>query len=340
MMAIGYLWKTGMRGEVNFLAWLSPESRARRLPAFGSLRVASLIQNTALRLRESLSVFQGDSLLLRPAACLLLLGAVLPAAGCGGKVDLESQWRTKSVYVDGANTEWSGATTYFDDQKLSVGLQNDGEYLYVALFVGDRRSQAQIVMQGCTLWFDPSGEGEKELGVRYPLGFTGRGGEAGARGPKSGGERGQGPWGSPPDSETLEEILSKQPKTVEILGPGPGQLHSQSLVENDMEVIVLVHETSLVYEIKIPLTRGGHCPFGVGAEPGMEIAVGVETPEIQTPERPQGMGRGRPGGLGGGRGGMGGRPGGMGGRSGGRPEPPSPLEVWAKVKLAAAPNAD
>jgi hypothetical protein len=273
--------------------------------------------------------------LLRPCA-LILFGALVPATGCGGKVDLESTWREKDVFVDGANTEWTGATTYFEDQKLSVGLQNDDEYLYVALFVGDRGIQAQIVMHGCTVWFDPSGKGEKEFGVHYPLGarLGERGGEAGDRPSGSGAKSGGGPRGTPPDSKMLAEMLSNQPKTVELLGPEPGEYHHQALVDNKIEVIALVHETSLVYEIKIPLARGGEFLYGIGMEPGTKIAIGVETPEIERPERPQGTGSGFGGGKGGGRGGRGGV---GGGRGGNRPEPPAPLEVWATVKLAPVP---
>jgi hypothetical protein len=333
------VWKSKVREAWHFYARLSPESCAGRLPALSSRRVASLIQNSVSYIREVFGICRASVMPLRRACALILLGALVPATGCSGKVDLESKWRTKDVFVDGANTEWAGATTYFEDQKLSVGLQNDDEYLYLALFVGDKNTQAQIVMHGCTVWFDPSGKGEKEFGVHYPLGIGpgGRGGEAGDR-PSGSGEKGGGPGGAQPDSDMLAEMLSNQPRTVELLGPEPGEYHHQSLVDNKLEVIALVHETSLVYEIKIPLARGGEFLYGIDAEPGMEIAVGVETPEIQRPERPEGMGRGR-GGMGGGRGGMGGGRGGMGGgRGGSRPEPPAPLEVWASVKLAPAPS--
>ena len=137
--------KSGVREAVDSNARLSPVSRARRLPAVSSRRAASLTMNIVF--------------------FVALLGMLAYSAGCGGRVDLESRWRSADVYIDGVNTEWSGATTYFEDKKLSVGLQNDDEYLYVALFVGDPQTKAQIVMQGCTMWFDPSGEGEEEFGV-------------------------------------------------------------------------------------------------------------------------------------------------------------------------------
>jgi len=298
------------------------------------------------------------TVLLVGQGALVFLGAVFMAGGCRAKVDLDSVWREKSVFVDGVNTEWDGATTYFEDKKLSVGIQNDDEYLYVALFVADPQTQAQIIMRGCTVWFDPSGKGEKQFGVHYPLGMRlgARGGEGRQRPSGAGGgdeeasgrREGRGAWGSAPDIDALRERLAGEPKTVELLGPEPGELHTQLLTENGIEVIALLHETSLIYEMKIPLARDGDRPYGIGARPGMKIAVGLETPEIKRPERPSGMdgrfgggrGGGGMGGMPGGMGGMGGGRGGMGGgRGGDRPEPPAPLEVWASVKLAEPPPA-
>lgn len=63
--------------------------------------------------------------------------------------------------------------------------------------------------------------------------------------------------------------------------------------QNGLEVAAQLYETSLIYEIKVPLARSEIDPRGVGAEPGDEITVGIETPKIERPSRPEGMsGRG------------------------------------------------
>jgi hypothetical protein len=278
---------------------------------------------------------RGLALCTRGAASLFVFAYL--AAGCGGSVDLKSNWLDRDVTVDGANTEWRGATTYFEDKELSVGLLNDDEFMYIALFVGDRQTQTQILMRGCTVWFDPKGEQEEVLGVHYPLGMMMGGGGSPARGRKMGQPRGF------PDADSLRKIFAEQPKVLELLGPEPGELHTLAMRGNGIEVALQLHETSLIYEIKMPLAISDGCPYGIGAEPGGKISVGLMTPEIQRPSRPEGMGRGP--GMGGGGGGRGGLPGGRGGMAGGgmrggsRPEPPSPLEVWASIELAAAPQA-
>ena len=52
---------------------------------------------------------------------------------------MEYQWTEKTQ-------SGKGATAYFEDQKLSVGLLNDDEFLYVALFAGDKRNQTKTAI--------------------------------------------------------------------------------------------------------------------------------------------------------------------------------------------------
>jgi hypothetical protein len=279
----------------------------------------------------------GFALRTRGAASLFLIAGLALLAGCGG-ADLESKWLDRNVAVDGAGKEWRDATTYFEDEKLSVGLLNDGEFMYIALFVGEARTQAQVLTHGCTVWFDPSGDESEIFGVHYPLGMA----LGGGGGPDRNEE--EMPRMIRPDADSLMKVLAAQPKILEILGPEPGELHTQGLRDNGIEVALRLQKSYLIYELKIPLAVDETRPYGVGAEPGAVIGVGLTTPEIQRPSRPRGRGPR----MGGGMGGRGGFPGGAGGRPGGpgtlrrgeRPEPPSPLEVWATVKLAAPPSPD
>jgi hypothetical protein len=293
---------------------------------------------------------RGAASLVISAALVLAAGPALLASGCGG-AEVPSRWLDREIAVDGDGAEWQGATTYFKDQNLTVGVLNDDQFLYMALFVGNVRDEAQVLLRGCTVWFDPSGGKEEVLGIHYPAGLT-----IGDRPQTQRQEGGRGAGGmgmGPPGADSLKSIFAGQSKTLEIFGPEPGAFHAQGLSDNGIEVAIQVHETSLVYEIKIPLRRGEGHPYGIGAELGKKIGVGVETPEITQPKREQGMGR-RPGGGGGFGGTPGGAPpsggmpgggpppggmgGGRGGPGGGRPEPPTPLEVWATVKLATSPS--
>jgi len=102
-----------------------------------------------------------------------------------------------------------------------------------------------------------------------------------------------------------------------------------------IEVDVGTVDSSLFYELKVPLNTAPGTPFGIGFQPDKSLGIGFETPRMK---RPMNRSRGRMGG--GMRGGMGG--GDMGGGSmgsrrpgmGGRPQF-EPLKVWMEVKLAA-----
>lgn len=154
----------------------------------------------------------GFALRTRGAASLFLIAGLALGAGCGG-ADLESEWLDREVVVDGASPEWRGSTTYFEEERLSVGLLNDGEFMYVALFVAEASTQAQILAHGCTVWFDPSGDKSETCGVHYPIGVALGGGSRTAR------EDGRMPRMSPLDADSLVKVLAEGPKILEILGP-------------------------------------------------------------------------------------------------------------------------
>ncbi len=318
--------------------------------------IARTIPVTDARRAPALRASGAASLILVAAPVLAAAVLAFAAGGCGGALDLSSRWLDREVTVDGDGSDWQGATTYFEKQKLSVGVLNDDEFLYLAVFVGDSSDEAQVLLRGCTVWFDPSGGEEEVLGIHYPLGLAfddpSRSTDQ-RRGQRPGQEAAM--RQGAPDADSLKKVLARQPKTLEIYGPEPGEFHAQGLSDNGVEVALRVHETSLVYEIKIPLAKEDGLPFGIGTEPGDKIGVGLETPEVTLPKHGDGTGR-RPEGMGGGRGGMPGGapppggmpgggppPGGMGGGRGGpgggqRPEPPEPLNVWATVKLAPPPS--
>ena len=95
----------------------------------------------------------------------------------------------------------------------------------------------------------------------------------------------------------------------------------------------------VVYELKIPLEK-----VAARGALGEQIGVGFETPRVDMQQMRQrmqgGLGGGRGGGFGGGGrgggGGMGGRPMSGGGMGRGAASPGvEPLQLWAKVVLAA-----
>lgn len=284
---------------------------------------------------------------------ILTLGITIFTTGCGKEI--ESQWRVREVRIDGENTEWSGAVNSFEDGDVLVGALNDGEFLYMSLYLADPETQIQLLTQGCTVWFDPEGGNERVFGIHYPLGRDKTREERPDRDASSGKGASRSPV-SPFDSEALQKMADALPPDLEILGPEEVPLRRQPSGMGGIETAIQVYEASMIYEIKVPLSTQEDCPFAIGATQGAEIAVGLETPEIERPERSD-RGGGGSGGAPSGRGGGGGRPGGGGGRGGGRPggggggmggrggggngpELSEPLDVWVKVKLGMQVAAD
>jgi hypothetical protein len=293
-------------------------------------------------------------------AISMAMFAAVPVAGCGGE-KFWSRWSGGPVTIDAQNTEWDGAITYFEDEQISVGLQNDDSYLYVALFTEDRAALAQVLTGGFTIWFDPTGKKEKQFGIKYPR--TLKEEERRLLLPPPG-------RGSKPDS--LGPVFKDLPKELEIVDPKGGAGHVLKLGEGGIEVAMNLSKGLLAFELKVPFHMTAETPYAIGASEKGTLAVGIETAQMTRPAgRPKGgrgaeglggdMGEGDAasgmgggpggggpgGGMGGGPGGggMGGGPGGgMGGPGGrgpggpgGRPGASEPLNLWISVLLSTAP---
>ena len=263
------------------------------------------------------------------------------AAGCGS-LQLQSQWRTHAIVIDGNNDEWGSAMMKIEDKQLMVGLLNDSSYLYLSLVTTDQSIQRQIMFLGLTVWFDYQGGEEKRLGIHFPVGSPmgrfSREGVEGGTDERYGGE-GQ-------EQEGMQRNrMAFDTTDVEIMGPGEGEHRKVSIIElKELAVKTSILNGRLVYELKVPLADHGLDPYAIGTKAGAMIGVGVETgtmPERRPSEEPQGEGadgrRGR-GGLGGGGrrgGGVGSGYGGARGQSSGQQR--EPLSIWAKVQLANGP---
>ena len=101
-----------------------------------------------------------------PSLALLLLAALL-FGGCGSTTALQSTSLDREITVDGQIEDWQGALTPIEKKNLSLGLLNDGTYLYLALVLRDRQQVNQMMALGFTVWFDADGGKEKTLGIRF-----------------------------------------------------------------------------------------------------------------------------------------------------------------------------
>lgn len=271
------------------------------------------------------------------ALSVAVLAATIGAASCGAE-KLKSQWRDMDVAIDGQSTEWDGAIHDFSDEQIGVGVRNDLEHLYVALIIGNARTQSEALSRGFTVWFDPTDKQVRTFGIRYPLGVADKDRPAFIRALMDG-----------EDFDSLMTTYKALPARMELLASAEGPAVSAPTNDHGIEVAARIDHGLLIYELKVPLTASAQAPRAIGAQAGKAFAVGIETPEMIAPPsgRPggeRGPGGGGPGGGGGmGRGGPppgGGGPGGgmPPGGPGGGPAAPERLSLWTTVKLSASPE--
>ncbi len=280
------------------------------------------------------------------AACLVLV-----ISGCGGET-LRSEPPPAGIRIDGDPSEWAGRMVSEKKPEGSLGVANDGRYLYLCLASTDPTVPRRILGSGLTVWFDPKGGGDHVLGIRYPVGLAGERG-----GPPPGDAAGDAPegfggyGGSPADSGDThrERVRRRMEDMMEALEVVTADGPLRQTVEGAAAEGILARagwiDSTFVYELRVPLARSGAIPFAVGAEPGTTIGLGLETAAPRHPrfggmrpgggegdEGPEGgaggFGGGRRGGFGGGRRGGAGGPGRFG------RGPAEPIKLWLKVALA------
>jgi hypothetical protein len=268
---------------------------------------------------------------------------------------LQSAWRADAIAIDGLHAEWTELTSFAKDVPFSIGLRNDAGDLYVVLTSSDPSVPFLLMRRGLIVWFDADGGTKKRFGIRYPViegsggppmrrpgGFGQPGGEPG-REPGREPSRAPGAEGQPTEAAGLLFDPAKDGRwaRLELLGPGKDDRRSLMLDRTPgIEVRIGRVEGSLVYELKVPLQIDDGHPYAIGARPGATIGIGLETPEVESGERPPRLGGFGMGGGGGRTGGTGGGPP-MGGGSRGGPDefkPPKPIKAWATAKLAAGPR--
>ena len=216
---------------------------------------------------------------------------------------------------------------YIKDQGIAVGIQNDNEYLYLTVDIGDRMKQRQVMFRGLNIWCDYQGGEEKRFGIHYPVGME-----------RPMMDRQRTDADEQPDTSVI--FPETFPDDIEIIGPMEGEHHRMKIGETKgIDVKIENRNGTMVYLVKIPLMDNGQHVYGIGAKTGTVIGLGIETGGFMQARREGGEGMGEGGGGMGGRGGFGrgggGRRRGGGGASGGGSRPQiEPTKFWTKVKLA------
>ncbi|MFC1608215.1 hypothetical protein ACFL47_09610 [Candidatus Latescibacterota bacterium] len=220
--------------------------------------------------------------------------------GCGLR-SIESTWRDRKVTIDGIDNgpEWENARYFFEEEKITLGILNDENNIYLRISSRDRELQRKLIAFGMTIWFDEKGGKKKNLGIHFPLGIRDRGMD---KSRKSNNE------------DQFRIILGESLSEIEIIDKAKD--NAEILLLSDVnglgiETLIGYDKNNLVYELKIPLLRTEAQPYGIGNDTGQAIGIGMLIGEIDPEQLRKNMQRG----IGGGRGGI---PGGdvIGGRGG------------------------
>lgn len=293
--------------------------------------------------------------------------ALASAPSACREAKLESVRPPVPVVVDGSAREWAGREAYYNPEEgLKIGFFNDDRFLYVYFAAWHRETQARILANGFTGWFDVTGGRKKTFGIVYPLarrrpggGFgpgqregmpPGHAGEAAPEGPSSeggmragGSQRGSMPGARDMEPAAVMQLLAESRGELAFVDAARDTVYLPAAADSGgagIAAMIGFANRTLVIEARIPLDRTGAVPDALAAGPGDRIGVGFEIGEMPRPEgAPRGerpsvdMGGAPPGGMGGG---------GMGGFGGGGMGPPGAMggdfqekfEWWAKVRLA------
>lgn len=196
---------------------------------------------------------------------LVLLAFLLAASGCGSSVSLQSSQADDPVTVDAQLDEWSGKLQRLDDG-LSVGIQNDDGFLYVALSTRNANTIGRIMQSGLIVWIDPEGGKAQTFGVRYPLGYAADANPEPGRGLAANRVR-----------------IEQSTQELEIVGEGGRSLRHGKDEVPGLAAHVEADRSVLTYELQVPLGFREGLRYAVDAGPGGTVGIGLTTSQLDAP---------------------------------------------------------
>jgi hypothetical protein len=104
------------------------------------------------------------------SACVISLILV---SGCRSmkseKQDADSQtaiWQKQPLVIDGSDSDWVKPLAYYDrKEKISYGVSNDKDNIYLMLSTRDPMEQQKILQGGMTVWINKQAQKDETAGV-------------------------------------------------------------------------------------------------------------------------------------------------------------------------------
>ncbi len=270
---------------------------------------------------------------------LTLIGILVPIlfmTGCAGATQLLYESTSAPVHVDGNLEEWEGSLKAVESGKLSIGIRKHDQFFYIAVETTDANLMRQIMASGLTVWFNPTADKTKHLGIRFPIGMMT---SVGAR-REPGQARQPGVPGAGGTLFSELEIVNESGEARRVPVDGVAGIAVRARAELG----------AFRYELQIPIASSESFDYGLDISTMGTFGLGLETGAIGPAAGGAGGGAavaGRGGGRGGRGGGRGGRRGGRGGGSRGGGQRGGgggagsggfePLQFWSVVSVAETP---
>jgi hypothetical protein len=239
--------------------------------------------------------------------------------GCSTASEVTSIAPSKPITIDGKSDDWAGHLLYYRNEKLTIGVSNDKEFVYLCVMSSDQSVYRTIMMRGLTVWFDTTGGTGKYFGMRFPL--DGPPPEMQANREEPPGSMDDMMKRRADDATKLAVVGSGKASRTEMLLPGKDGLNARISYKPGV----------FVYEMKVPLGIEIADGLKLGFSRDSNLGIRLETSESES-RMPtmrdktkggmsdgngeggmQGEGGGMQGGMQGGGGRRGGGPGGPGG---------------------------
>jgi hypothetical protein len=280
-------------------------------------------------------VYKNSTGLRAKILLLLTLAGTILLFNCKG-TEVQTNWSTTQVKIDGETNDWANTPmVYFEESGVQLGLRNDSENLYILFRFSNQAWARAIHRGGLTLWLDNSGKKKKDFGIRYA------GGPSISEMQKEGMPNRGGFWDSltPEQQQRLTDMQTAAANQIIVINNKSEQERAISADGSSGPAVSFGSpQGAYTYEFSIPLQKSDVSRYGIGAQPGQAICLGLEWGGMSKADRANmekmggGMGGGPPGGMGGGP--PGGNPPG-GGRGGPGMQSTEKQEIWVKTSLAS-----
>lgn len=200
---------------------------------------------------------------MRIIVSVILFG--LLASGCRTTASLQSTELVQPVTVDAQLDEWAGKLSSIGGGDFSVGVQNDGEFLYVGVSTTNGQRIGQIMQLGMVLWIDPEGGKRKTFGVQYPIGIVTTSGSDG---------------GLTSDPTANRIRIEQSMQEIALIGENGQPFRRRKDAVPGITMHAEADQRAFTYEAKIPLAPDEGFVYAIGTEPGRQIGLSLATPEL------------------------------------------------------------